>query len=532
MSTQETGGLVSGFIRSATRFPSRNALVVEGAALNYATLGRAASDIAATIAARRGAGSGVLAALLAERSVTAYAGCLGILAAGRGYVPLSTKMPPARLQTMVERSGTDVLVAGQECAEALRTLLPLLDRPMLVILPDTLGPDNLAAGFPQHEFCFAGGLARGPEIPEQPRVRSDAPAYLLFTSGSTGEPKGVAVSHANVASYVRYLGESCQVDEHDRFSQEFDMTFDLSVHDMFVCWERAACLYSVPARLVMGPGRFIREHALTMWFSVPSVAGYMRKLGMLKSGSFPSLRYSFFCGEALPATLAQAWQEAAPRSVVENLYGPTEATIAITRYRWNTQASPPECVNGIVPIGWPFDAQQACIADQNGMVIQNGDAGELLLGGSQVTQGYWNDPDKTARQFVKLPGSAATWYRTGDLARRTPSGCLVFLGRVDHQVKLRGYRVELQEVDGVLQEYPAAHEAVAVAWPVHEGIAEGLVAFLGGSPDAHEADVLAFCKQRLPEYMVPRQVCKLPALPRNTNGKIDRSQLIRYLEVR
>jgi amino acid adenylation domain-containing protein len=362
-------------------------------------------------------------------------------------------------------------------------------------------------------------------------VSPDAIAYLLFTSGSTGEPKGVPISHANVRAYIRHICDRFQVNEHDRFSQMFDLTFDLSVHDMFVCWERGACLYSVPETSLMAPAKFVKDHCLTMWFSVPSAIGLMAKMGMLKPRVFPSLRVSLFCGEPLPSVYASAWQEAAPNSVIENLYGPTETTIAITSYRWDPESSPSACVNGIVPIGWVFDGQQACVIDHERNPVPIGERGELCLSGSQVTRGYWENPRKTAEQLVRLRSfGERVWYRTGDLVRQDQSGCFYYLGRIDHQVKIRGYRVELQEVEFVLRKASGSGQVAAVAWPVREGIAEGIVAFIGGRLQCDANAIVRYCREALPDYMVPRQIHVLDALPLNENGKLDRFKLIKMLE--
>src|SRR5205807_7600878 len=178
-------------------------------------------------------------------------------------------------------------------------------------------------------------MSNGKNLSFRAELDSEAIAYLRFTSGSTGQPKGVAIHHSNVQPYVKYVSDRYSVNEEDRFSQEFDLTFDLSVHDMFVCWERGACLFSVPEKSVMMQAKFIRDHQLTMWFSVPSVIGILGKMRLLPSGCFPSLRYSLFCGEPLLVAYAQLWQKAATNSVIENLYGPTETTIAISHYRWD-----------------------------------------------------------------------------------------------------------------------------------------------------------------------------------------------------
>jgi acyl-CoA synthetase (AMP-forming)/AMP-acid ligase II len=280
----------------------------------------------------------------------------------------------------------------------------------------------------------------------------------------------------------------------------------------------------------MAPTKFVRDHELTMWFSVPSTVGRMRSLRMLPPKCFPSLRASLFCGEPLPADSAAAWAAAAPDSLVENLYGPTEATIAITCYRWG-EASEQECVNGIVPIGKAFEGQRACVIDAGGHEAANDAEGELCLAGSQVTDGYLNNSEKTASQFVRLPlDPNVTWYRTGDLARRSETGCLFYLGRIDHQIKIRGFRVELEEIEHVLREAAGGGTAVAVPWPVVHGSAEGIVGFLSKVDGLATEPLLARCRAALPDYMVPNSIRIVQDLPLTSNGKIDRKQLIQQLE--
>jgi amino acid adenylation domain-containing protein len=472
-------------------------------------------------------------AILAHRSLTAYASVLGIHSAGKGYVPLNPKFPIDRLAKMLLQSHCDAMIVGEEGRKTLEALLPHIERPLTILLPDAADISAIASAFPQHRFISSRGLAPGFRSSATPFVHPSSVAYLLFTSGSTGEPKGVPVSQDNVRAYIRYICNQYHVSEYDRFSQMFDMTFDLSVHDMFVCWERGACLCAVPDAYVMAPARFIKEQRITMWFSVPSIVGFMSKMGTLKPGEFPSLRVSLFCGEPLPASSATAWRNAAPQSIIENLYGPTETTIAITRYRWDPSISPSACVNAIVPIGWVFEGQEACIVDQNGEPLPAEEPGELCLSGSQVTRRYWNNPGKTAQQFVRLSAFGDTvWYRTGDLVKQDRSGCLYYLGRMDHQVKIRGYRVELQEIDFVLRQASGCEQVVSLAWPVREGIAEGIVAFIFGSSDRSTDDILAYCRGKLPEYMVPRQILYLDDVPLNVNGKIDRPQLVKRLDNR
>ena len=450
--------LGAGFLRSAGLHPSRPALEVAGETVSYAELHNRATRIAAAL------GEPPLTAVLASRSVTAYAAVLGALLAGHGYVPLNPRFPPRRNAAMLRRSGCRTLVADAEGEGTLADVLAELDEPPTVL---------------REELPPAPGW-------EPPPPRPDAVAYVLFTSGSTGTPKGVAVRHPNVVPFVDAAVERYGLTEDDRCSQTFDLTFDLSVFDMFVAWERGACLCVPSSGELMAPGGFVRRSGLTLWFSVPSTAAFMNRLRQLRSGSFPTLRWSLFCGEPLPAELASAFADAAPESTVENLYGPTEATIACTAYRWDPERSPGECVRGVVPIGEPLGETRTLVAGDDLREVAPGEDGELLVAGPQVTAGYLDDPERTAESFVTPPGSRDVHYRTGDRVRNAAP--LVYLGRVDDQIKVLGHRVELGEVEAALRSAAGVDEAVALGWPRTPSGAGGIVAFL---PDPHaDSDAL------------------------------------------
>ncbi len=304
---------------SAERGPERVALVAEGKSLSYRELQDAACQIAATIQSYPEYSDTALASIFAYRTITAFAGVLGALLAGNGYVPLNRTFPIERTQIMFERSQSRCIVVDTESLLQLNTLFDRAAKSILIILPDTSDIAPLRHRWPNHIFVGQQDLA-APSSWREPAASPDAIAYLLFTSGSTGAPKGVMVAVRNVLAFVNYMVERYGISENDRFSQMFDMTFDLSAFDMFVCWERGACLYCPPAKTLMSPGKFIRENELTVWFSVPSTAMFMNKLGMLKAGRYPSLRLSLFCGEPLPVSSATAWLQAAPNSILENLY--------------------------------------------------------------------------------------------------------------------------------------------------------------------------------------------------------------------
>jgi non-ribosomal peptide synthetase component F len=299
---------------------------------------------------------------------------------------------------------------------------------------------------------------------------------------------------------------------------------------MFVAWERGACVCCLPASETIKPGKFVRERELTVWFSVPSVGLFMKRLGMLKPGRYPSLRWSLFCGEPLPAEIAQAWAEAAPNSTVENLYGPTEATIACTLYRWDPASSPAECRHGIVPIGAPYPGMTVLVADEDQREVAPGGEGELLLAGAQVSLGYWQDPEKTAAAFVVPPEREQIHYRTGDLVRRPVADePIMYVGRLDHQVKVNGHRVELGEIEAALRELTGVDAVVALGWPRTDAGAAAITAFAAGTEADPELLREALAKL-LPEYMVPRRIHLLDAIPLNANGKFDRGALVKLLE--
>jgi D-alanine--poly(phosphoribitol) ligase subunit 1 len=261
---------------------------------------------------------------------------------------------------------------------------------------------------------------------------------------------------------------------------------------------------------------------LTFWLSVPATAAFMRQMRMLKPGSYPTLRWSLFCGEALPMSLARAFQDAAPNSIVENLYGPTEATVAFTTYRLPKQHCAKLDALQTVPIGMPLPGQKVMLIDDDGDPIQDGEAGELCLGGSQVAGGYWRAAEQTAERFRPprcADAGTTRWYRTGDLAVMSAEHGLVFRGRIDRQAKIRGYRVELLEVENAMRVIAETDTVGVVPWPIGDGgLALSLVGFVSESQKS-AAEIIDGCRDALPGYMVPSHVYQVADWPLNANGK-------------
>jgi amino acid adenylation domain-containing protein len=522
--------LWTGFMHSAERFSERPALCTEARTLSYHELKGLATRIAATIQSHPEFSQVPLTAVFGYRSATAFAGVLGALLAGNGYVPLNRTFPTERTKAMFERSGCRSIIVDAGSLPQLGELLDRAEQPLLVILPDAPEACEYRRQRPRHAYFGLRDLYPSGSWRE-PAATPDAIAYLLFTSGSTGIPKGVMVTHRNVTSYLDYMVDRYEITERDRMSQMFDLTFDLSVFDMFMAWERGACVCCPSRRALIKPDRFIRDMELTVWFSVPSTVTFMKQLGVLKPCQYKSLRLSLFCGEPLPVTSATAWQKAAPNSILENLYGPTELTISCTLYRWDQLRSPDESEFEIVPIGYPHPGMNVLVADENLNEVAQGVEGELLMNGPQMSLGYWKDPEKTAAAFVIPPGKSDVYYRTGDRVRR-PIGNrpLTHLGRTDFQVKVLGHRVELGEIEAVVRKISGLDGVIAVGWPVTSRGCDGIEVFLEG--EVKERDVLRNAvASALPEYMVPRRFHYMDKLPRNVNDKFDRKAMLKSLEV-
>ena len=338
------------------------------------------------------------------------------------------------------------------------------------------------------------------------------------------------VSHRNVIHYIDNASRRYRFTHTDRVSQIFDLTFDLSVHDMFVAWENGACVCCPGQKEMIKPGRFIREARLSIWFSVPSTAVFMKRLGELKLGMYPGLRLSLFCGEALPVEVAKAWTNAAPNSIIENIYGPTELTIACTYYRWDSVRTPLEAEYGVVPIGKPFPGMTSLVVDESLNKVKPGEGGELLLTGPQLSLGYWDDPAKTAAAFVRPPGQREVYYRTGDRVR-LPIGNrpLAYLGRTDSQVKVLGHRVELGEIEAVVRKISGLDGVIAVGWPITSSGCGGTEVFLEGGVK-EKVELRDAVASALPQDMVPRRFHFMSRLPRNVNDKFDRKAVLKLLE--
>ncbi|HUK34201.1 MAG TPA: amino acid adenylation domain-containing protein [Vicinamibacterales bacterium] len=489
------------------RFSGQPALWVKGQTYTYSALEQLARGILSGLPAtdiRTGR-----VAILAERNEIAYAGILGTVLAGLTYVPLNPRFSAARILDILQQVDADVVISDNRGAAILESIRESLPPRLAVLVAEGANPASNTR-------------------PRSTNVRPDDTVYILFTSGTTGRPKGVPVSQANVMAFLANICNRVPSGPGDRFLQLLDLSFDPSVHDLFGCWSTGGTLYSAPEGMATMADRFVRDFQITHLSAVASTAALLHTQNRLAPRSLPSVRETIFGGEALPVNIASAWRTAAPNATVRNHYGPTEATVAITECVWRDAWAPE--LSGSVPIGRAFDGQTIALVDDGLRAVPPGTPGELLVSGSQVTRGYLNNPDMTREKFIALPGAQGCWYRTGDLVVDDPLYGLRYRGRADQQLKVRGFRVEGQEVESHVRAASGTDLVAVVGWPKNEeGLVMGLVAFVVG-PKVTPDKIIESCRTRMPDYMVPARVITVPELPLNANGKIDHAALARSLD--
>ena len=495
------------FLRGLARSPHGVAIHANGTALTYQELyDRALTWAGSLLAAlpERPAAVGVLAG----KGIDAYTGILACLFTGVPMVPLQPSFPVLRTRQMLEAAGVEALIVDGEAATVLGKL-----RAEGVTLPALL---DGGGGDPADTELIAPDPAS--RLPHPQPVEAEDIAYVLFTSGSTGRPKGVPVTHANGAHYFGLLDARYDFGPQDVFSQNFDLNFDCAMFDLFCAWGAGATLVAVPAGAYRDLPGFVAEQGITVWFSTPSVVSLIRRTGGLADGALPSLRWSFFAGEAVTCQDVTDWQRAASGSAVENLYGPTELTITITRHQWSPESSPRIAVAGVVPIGPVHAGHEWLLLGTDGE--PDPVEGELCIAGPQLMAGYL-DPSDNEGRFLEREGTR--YYRTGDRVRLGEDGQLLYLGRLDQQVQVRGVRIELAEIDEALRQCPGVDDAVAVALPSEQGIS--LAAFHTGE----RVPAVALARElsrTLPRAVLPQHFFHVAEFPLNANRKIDRRALL------
>ncbi|PYV45151.1 MAG: D-alanine--poly(phosphoribitol) ligase [Acidobacteria bacterium] len=508
----------------AERRPDGCAIVLGRHRITYGELEEESNRLARALKVA-GCKRGDRVALLLPKSIEALVAMFAALKADCIYVPLDPTSPAARLAQILHICESRCLLAVESTAARLKDIGEddiLLEFPRIGWMDDGSNLDcAMETEFSRDDVRRLSGSAVD-------SLNSDSdPAHILFTSGSTGVPKGVVITHSNVIHFVDWAIRTFGIDPSDRISGHAPLYFDLSTFDIYGSVAAGAQLHLVPPELSLLPHRlaaFIRESALTQWFSVPSVLNHMAKCDVVGWNDFPALERLLWCGEKFPTPALIYWMRRLPKVSFVNLYGPTETTIASSYYR--VPCCPEDDVAEI-PIGGPCEGEQLLVLDEQHRPVAPGEVGDLYIAGLGLSPGYWRDPKKTEEVFLTSPyGSDPSdrIYKTGDLARIGSDRLIYLVGRSDSQIKSRGYRIELGEIETAVHAVPGVQEAAVVALDT-TGF-EGTAICCAYVPLAGSALSPLTLKKHLagvlPHYMLPVHWMVLDWMPLNGNGKADR----------
>jgi amino acid adenylation domain-containing protein len=521
---------------SAACLPDREAARFQDESLTYAELERVTNQVARSLQAA-GVQRGDRVGIYVHKSLASVVAVFGIMKAGGVYVPLDPKAPAKRLAYITRNCDVRVLLTS----------------------PDKLG--QLAAfyaeGSPVGTVLLVDGRAAAAALPEDVRIIPwrevagcpDSPvpapgtietdlAYILYTSGSTGDPKGVMIAHRTILTFINWACETFELGPADRVTSYAPLHFDLSTFDLYATIKAGGTIVLVPEQLSIFPIRLVKllqDEAITVTYMVPSIYSLMVNHGQLYVHDLSALRLILFAGEVFPIRYLRELAEAIPGAAYYNLYGPTETNVC-TYYRVQAEDLAPEKTQP-VPIGIACENMEVFVVDGEGrLVTEPGQEGELWARGSCVAQGYWDDAEQTARSFVPNPFQphfAEIAYRTGDIVTLDEDGVnWRYIGRRDHMVKSRGYRIELGEIEAVLYGHTSVKEAAAVAVP-EELIGNRIEAFVVpvGGNNVSDKELRLFCGQRLPAYMVPEVIHLCDELPKTSTGKVNRTLLVEQQEM-
>ena len=495
--------ILSRFIERSTQFPNSPAIFVDDRSYTYGELNDLCFAMC-TLLKAHDIKKGDRVGIFIEDNIYTYASLLGILSCGACYAPLNYNNPVERNVGIIADAGIKVLLytEKEDKARELSVSPGMECRPLnnrVTPNPGRLDPVD--------------------------QVHDDL-CYLLFTSGTTGKPKGVPIYHRNLSAFLDMMLESGRYDfnRNDRFLQMFELTFDLSVFSFLVPLSVGASFYPIPRKGIayLEVADTLEAKEITVALMVPSVINYLKPyFGEIK---LPKMKYSLFCGEALYHDTLASWAKCVPHAKIENLYGPTEATIFCLRYEWQPGEQAHPQGKGIVPIGRAMEGMDAFKINENKL----DEEGELCLSGEQVTLGYWNNSSKTAEAFGTTE-NGKKYYRTGDLCKVDRAGNILYLGRIDNQVKIDGHRVELEEIEFHTRVFCGDQQVIAAVNTSEAGTLYILL-FIESEKDLKNG-LEEHLKKHLPAYMIPKEIITVNLFPLNSNGKTDRKAVMKnYLQ--
>ncbi|HWB01660.1 MAG TPA: amino acid adenylation domain-containing protein [Verrucomicrobiales bacterium] len=524
-------------INSAARYPDNEAVRMDGQAITYAELDVLTDKVAATLQSM-GVKRGDRVGVYVHKSPASVISVFGIMKAGAAYVPLDPNAPVKRLAYITRDCGIQVMLTS--CAKAASlTEFQQEGSPLTqIILTDSPETNpEIPEGIEAVSWATVTGRdISGFTMPEA--IEADL-AYILYTSGSTGVPKGVMIAHRTIFTFVNWCCDEFKMTPDDRVTSHAPLHFDLSTFDLYATIKAGATIVPVAEHLSALPVQLadlLQKERITITYLVPSILSFMASYGKLDAHDFSALRTILFAGEVFPLKYLRKLMAAVPHVSYYNLYGPTETNVC-TYYRVQPEDVAPDRTQP-VPIGRACaNVEVFAVNDAGGLVTEPGQEGELWARGSCVAQGYWGDRSKTDAAFVQNPFNTLypdIAYRTGDIVTLAPDlKNWLYAGRRDHMIKSRGYRIELGEIENALHQHENVKEAAVVAVP-DELLGSRIRAFVvqtdGGSVTSKELE--AWCARRVPKYMVPENIEFCDALPKTSSGKTDRPALLARINAR
>jgi amino acid adenylation domain-containing protein len=512
------GALQDSFIASARRQPQATAVVEPGkGSITYGDL-NVLSDRLRDRLASLGVGPGDRVGFYVRKSIDSVATILGTLKTGAAYVPVDPNAPAARGAYILHNCAVKVVVVEAALAEKLAAELAALSATPSMLQVD--GRKDAGAGLREAlDTADRAGLV-APPIATATSNPKDL-AYILYTSGSTGKPKGVMLSHENAVGFIDWCSEVFMPTAADRFSSHAPFHFDLSILDIHVCLKHGATLVLIGEDLGKDAPRLaqlIADERISIWYSAPSILALLAQYGNLASRDYSHLKQVLFAGEVFAVKHLRTLCELLPKPRYYNLYGPTETNVCT----WHPIPDVVEAERSApYPIGTTCSHFRYRVVDEDGRDVPRGSEGELVMHGTGMLQGYYNNPARTAAAFL-VDGDGRRWYRTGDLVVEGADGVFGFSGRRDRMVKRRGYRIELGEIEAGLYRHEGVKEAAVVALKDAEGGVriKAFVAMAEGQRGSVIA-IRAFCAKTLPNYMIPDAFGFLEGLPKTSTDKVD-----------
>ncbi|MFV2001181.1 MAG: amino acid adenylation domain-containing protein [Acidimicrobiia bacterium] len=510
---------------SARRHPDSIAIVEGDRSMSYGELDRRSDNVAARLV-ELGIERGDRVGVYLPKSTEAVIGIYAAMKSGAAYVPIDPSAPRSRVAYIAQNCGIRHVISGSAKRASWASLAGAGVEHILALDTDDSGEDD-SIRVHTSSWLDQGGVANDPGTIDQDL------AYILYTSGSTGDPKGVMLSHLNCRGFVEWAVDEYSVTSVDRLSSHAPFHFDLSTFDLFGAALAGAPVYLVPPKASVFPVeivRFIDRHQITVWYSVPSILTMLTERAGLEQGALPSLRTILFAGEVFPTKYLSRIMRLLPHVAFANLFGPTETNVC-TSYR---VPEPPDEDGPTISIGKAIGNVETFVVDEADAIVEPGAAGELLVRGPTVMRGYWGDSERTATRLVASPIDRHVGdpvYRTGDLVQEMADGNYRFLGRSDDQIKSRGYRIELGDIEAALVAHPDVVGAAALAIP-DDMISNRIIAYVAVSGEVDTEQVKVFCAGRIQKYMVPEAILVTKELPMTSTGKLDRQTLVRsYLSL-